>query len=199
MSKHDLIDWALLASDFERMVDALTPVPVPDEAEIQQHFALARRGRLAESPVPEKVKFDHYVVGHAEFRKKIRDFNLDARDGFKRRLSTHRVSCLEVVRECIASEKASTDFILAWGYLAFLTGARHELVDWEHTAEQTFVRAVAGYLNNVDLQRCWHARWILQHTGSDRKKRLSVENELAALCTEIWRGEREVPKRFERK
>jgi hypothetical protein len=91
----------------------------------------------------------------------------------------------------------SNDFMMAWGHLHLLIGRQHELLEQQDRAEASFERGVeSGKGQTSSLQKAWYATWILAASGSKRSKRDESENELAEICSELWRGKRPPPAGF---
>lgn len=186
------IDWEVLKENFRFTKLLLRPFVLPTKDEHEGHKALIGLGRGRDALVPKAYDWgDRDYPGSRARIDRILAFNEDLQTGGAVPNSAFPVrSCFAVVSEAIERKQISTEFILAWGYLDMLAGRYVELLVDDDARRDSWRQLKAGTSQDQTGQRCWYAHWMIAH-GATTSSRNMIQDNLAELCAEIWRGERE--------
>jgi hypothetical protein len=194
----DVVDWDRIKREFAEFRTLLEQMPAPpSEQELQTHRVRTKLD-FPSSLVAQLDRDYRAYYGSKTTEERLNRLKGEIDSGGTTQLPRalgNVENCFLTIEASIATEKCSTEFVLAWGYLNQLFGRFVELMQQADEERKDFERnEKAGASSDTIVQRYWHAHWIIANSGTERK---AAEFELAALCADIWQGRLLAPPGYE--
>lgn len=189
------IKWAEIESQIDDIEGLLRDMPiVASVEELDAHEAMLKLGHS--SVLAKKLAADKRAYfGSENTRKRLIQLEHDIRNGGSN-VMMGIGNCFSVLRECIATRRLSTEFILDWGYLNQLLGRYAELMERADVEQPQFNKYVNSGLSQTSiLQRYWHAHWVTANT-SNLVTREVAQDGLAKVCALVSLGRLRPPPNY---
>jgi hypothetical protein len=188
------IDWDHLRWKFNWLDASLFAVRVPSQDLIEGHRLPELTYGQVESPLADLIEYGHVLHFDDDLTRETVDQMMmaigrlpkpDGKGGFERVRTPS-----DVIRDGLAKQVITPEFIEAWGQLSFYAGLTNGLLLRDREAKSDFFRKLNSGLNTTVVQQHWYAHWIAANASNFDKDAWEDENvRLAVLCGEIAAGE----------
>jgi hypothetical protein len=185
------IDWDRLREKFNLLEGSLNVARVPSRELVEWHRLPELTYGQVESPLADLIDNGCVLYYDDELTRQTVDGMLRATGRLPKPDGERRVRTpSEIIREGLAKQAVTHEFIEAWGQLSYYAGLSNGLVLWDQESQREFFRRINSGQSTTIVQQHWYAHWIMQNAPSlDDAARQHENVELTVLCGEIANGQ----------
>jgi hypothetical protein len=183
-------DWEALQRRYEGFRDILRPYELPSREEFEQlKLSKLAYGQIT-SAYLDKINYGLRLYADDEDTFHLLD-GVAERLGFSQEKQPDWASPFEIVREGLAKQELTPEFVQAWGTLEFCSGVMCALIRHDEHLESAFDRKLGGALQSTIVHEQWFAFWVSAHApGFEKSAKTAATIAIRDLCDAIAKGQR---------